>query len=190
MVEKAGHKRTLASKRAEWINEGKPKSSVMADDGEPEPEEVPVTTTQGRLDAPGETSQQRPQTPARLTATDADDVPPDEEDLYGATPVRARPTTVPIRSAPEDEDPDDLDALMAEAEMQTQPYTSSNSRVQQPPAIDDDDDLDALMAEADARTQTRPAGSGNQAPAPAQSGPANDEFADDEAAMAEMGGLW
>lgn len=121
-----------------------------------------------------------------------DDVPPDEEDLYSATPVRARTAVVPIRPAPEEEeDPDDLDALMAEAEMGLRGNTSTNgpTRKAAPPDDDDEDDLDALMAEADAETQRRTANNtGNQAPAKAA--PADDDFEDDEAAMAEMGGLW
>ncbi|KAI0465697.1 replication fork protection component Swi3-domain-containing protein [Xylaria cf. heliscus] len=99
----------------------------------------------------------------------------------------------------EPDDDDDLDALMAETEAAsstTKPTPWTNHR----PAVrtvidddDDDDDLDALMAEAEAHGSTA-----NKPPSskPGTSNTKENEAAahnvdeDEEAAMAEMDGLW
>ncbi|TRX87985.1 hypothetical protein FHL15_011126 [Xylaria flabelliformis] len=96
-------------------------------------------------------------------------------------------------------DDDDLDALMAEAEAEvvaTKPTTLVSHRPATRPVIiddDDDDDLDALMAEAEAHDSTA-----KKLPSPkpgtsnTKEGKATDHDVDEdeEAAMAEMDGLW
>ncbi|KAM0275022.1 hypothetical protein ACHAQH_007628 [Verticillium albo-atrum] len=153
MIEKAGHKRTLQSKRIEWIDELKPRSSapVYEEDGE---EQVPPVEAgydhqeQRQMNSQTGTAAATPRlkTP---TAHDEGDIP-DEADLYGATPKRP---AVGAASVPRAADPDD------------------------------DDDLEALMAEAETETALTREPEGKAAPAV-------DEFEDDEAAMAEMDGLW
>jgi len=95
----------------------------------------------------------------------------------------------------DDDDDDDLDALMAEAETQG-PSTAKPKVAPKPAAVQpeqDDDDLDALMAEAELGSQPNK----TQTPAPSKGkekekvgDPRGGEFDEDEAAMAEMDGLW
>lgn len=97
--------------------------------------------------------------------------------------------TVPTR--PEPDDDDDLDALMAEAEAESstaRPAELANRRPARRAIIDDDeDDLDALMAEAEAEGATAKKLPHHEPSA----GPTNHEVdEDEEAAMAEMEGLW
>lgn len=54
--------------------------------------------------------------------------------------------------------------------------------------LEDEDDLEALMAEAKAADPAT--GDASKAPAPGVPGPTGADFADEEAAMAEMDGLW
>lgn len=152
MVEKAGHKRQVALKRMEWIDEAKPKPWKAHDEYEdaidppvPEIDQMahmqshPKDTTKG-------TTTQRPQTPEAGV--------PDEEDIYEATPVgRTRDQVQQISNQTSDEP--------------------------------EDDDLDALMAEAELASQTAKAN-----PRQSHGTPIADSFADEEAAMAEMDGLW
>lgn len=163
MVEKAGHKKKLAIARMDWINEGKPKS--RGGDGDEEDLELrPIST----LEQP-----ERPATPS-----EARDVP-DDDDLYDATPRRAPPTVPVVNDEP---DPDDLEALMAEAAGQD---TSQNQKV---PARDDEpvDDLDALIAETESHDTGGEKNGG--AGKPQTPGPA-DDFTEEEAVMQEMEGL-
>ncbi|EGY23494.1 Chromosome segregation in meiosis protein 3 like [Verticillium longisporum] len=154
MVEKAGHKRTLQSKRIEWIDELKPRASAAADDEDEKPRADEGPRQHGD-DTGGEAMAQRngraemtaantrPKTPMAL---DEDDVP-DEADLYGATPKRtaAGTTSVPRPADPDDED--DLEALMAEAEAETGPRREPEGKVA--PAVNDYEDDEAAMAEMD-----------------------------------------
>ncbi|GKT51289.1 chromosome segregation in meiosis protein 3 [Colletotrichum spaethianum] len=149
MVEKAGHKKQIALKRMDWINEGKPKP-WEADEDRTEENAEPTAQKDMTLLVPAEGTgpeQQRPKTP------EGGDVP-DEDDIYGATLL------APVRS---------------------QDKERSRRRTEEP----EDDDLDALMAEADAATQAQ--AQLRQKPA---AKPAAEDFADEEAAMAEMDGLW
>lgn len=206
MVEKAGHKRVLASQRLKWIDEFKPKSSVVLDEEEEEEDIAAAagTTASTRAGRPnGAANGDSTKTPA--PTGDADDVPDDLEDLFGATPIRPKPAAAPqgpsttngATLGDDDDFPgeDDLDALMAEAGGQA---TGDKGRGQGQgqsggPAEDGEDDLDALMAEAEANTQRPGGGAGGAASnGKAASGQRDqqDDFADEEAAMAEMGGLW
>jgi replication fork protection complex subunit Csm3/Swi3 len=166
MVEKAGHKKRMVIARNQWIKEGEPKSG-NGDDELEETGDLPETAT-GHAQAAALPA--RPATPPRNQ-----DVP-DDDDIYGVTPIaQRRPRTVANFDEP---DEDDLEALMAEAEGQDAPP---------PPQVvgPDDDELEALMAEAENETASNTATSANNAPKP----PVN-EYADEEAAMAEMEGLW
>ncbi|UNI22345.1 chromosome segregation in meiosis- protein [Purpureocillium takamizusanense] len=164
MVEKAGHKKRVMTARNEWINEGRPKSGADEDEYEARDnghDDATVDVEHGTDATAG--GLERPQTPLQ-------DVPGDD-DLYAATP-RARTAT--RRDVPED---DDLDALIAEAEGQDLPSNKTRQSHTEP----DEDDLDALIAEAEgqdaaASSNTKSASTGD-----------GDEFADEEAAMLEMG---
>ncbi|KAJ2995244.1 hypothetical protein NUW58_g1333 [Xylaria curta] len=98
----------------------------------------------------------------------------------------------------EPDDDDDLDALMAEAEAEpsfTKPTRPTHHKPAAKPIIDDDeDDLDALMAEAEAEDEVSTA---RKSPSPkvamitkGSSMVVHDVDKDEEAAMAEMEGLW
>ncbi|CAG8959846.1 hypothetical protein HYFRA_00001755 [Hymenoscyphus fraxineus] len=138
MVEKMGHKKMMQSARVEWINEGKPRSSVHEDSIFDEPElpagekDVREKTPQRTAPIFEKTLTERPKTPSGSNLDDLFD----DDDLYDATPkpVRANPTDSGSQSntaegsksifgprketAPDDEVPDDdLDALLAEEEM-------------------------------------------------------------------------
>lgn len=155
MVEKIGHKKIIAHKRLEWINEGKPKpwegDDALEENVDTSAEGSGQTETPGpntetgiAIVAPLSTTAQRPKTPEG-------DIP-DEDDIYGATPE-------------------------GQGRSQTQRQTLEGPE-------NEEDDVDALMAEADAANQAQP-------PLQQQNNqPARDDFADKEAAMAEMDGLW
>lgn len=168
MVEKAGHKKKLMAARNEWINDGKPKTSATFEEylNQPtlEDEEAAQVTAQ------------RPSTPSG-----GNDIPEDD-DLYGATPRRTG-RTVPVVNNDEP-DADDLEALMAEAQGQDSSHKEKPQGQDEP----EDDDLDALIAEAeDQDTSANKTGSSQKT----DPKPANDhDFADEEAAMQEMEGLW
>lgn len=170
MVEKAGHKKRVVTARNDWINEGKPKDHLANEEEEDlfgenntsQPADAEPTTTT--------TETSRPKTPQQ------DNDVPDDDDLYDATPRAAR-HTLPIRNDVPEED--DLEALIAEAEGQDAAPKPSKPSEPEP----DGDDLDALIAEAE----------GHDDQAANKSGPeptGRDDFADEEAAMQEMDGLW
>lgn len=166
MVEKAGHNKQLQRMRVEWINEGKPKASVV-DDGA----DLQVTEDdQLNGDAPPRQSERiapifekaasgGPETP------DLDDLF-GEEDIYGATPVGARKKSAAIERGGEPDD-DELDALLAETEANglTRPSKGAYQSIfgggkpgaGAPPmrVAEEHDDLDALLAEAEAEQPTR-----------------------------------
>ncbi|OLN94094.1 Chromosome segregation in meiosis protein 3 [Colletotrichum chlorophyti] len=98
--------------------------------------------------------------------------------LTPSTIAQHRPKT------PDGDVPDDDDIYGATPQIQSR--TREEERLRLPPEEPDDDDLDALMAEADAATQVRM--SSRQALSDKQAPVDVDE--DEEAAMAEMDGLW
>lgn len=178
MVEKAGHKKRVTAARTEYINEGKPQSTVPADDnddlfGEGDGDEPTLPPLNSGPDAP---ISERPKTPEHN-----DDIPDDDDDLYDATPRASRPA-LPIRNDKQLEE-DDLEALIAKAEGQ------GRKKNLDPQAEPDENDLDALIAEAEGQDQNRqddrPANNKDSG-----SGQGGDSFDDDEAAMQEMEGLW
>ena len=161
MVEKIGHKKRITVARGEWIEEGRPRvGGDTAEDDDFVPPAPDAAPNQATLT-------ERPKTPTpanRSTAAAADDIP-DDDDLYGATPVRNRTAD----AVPED---DDLDAMMAAAEAHDQeqrsrPALSNNNPPQpkaQPENEPDEDDLDALMAESEAVDKSSGAVKGRDRP--------------------------
>jgi replication fork protection complex subunit Csm3/Swi3 len=207
MVEKLGHNKMVQKMRVDWINEGRPKSSVVADGGDDEepteerhePDEATAPRQADRI-AP---IFERAANGARPSTPPQDDLFGD--DIYGSTPIGAVKGGRAADTAGEP-DQDELDALMAEMDQEPsaparpaagavksifgngKPKTGEGSNPR--PVEADDDDLDALMAEAEAEAEqgpTRPAGGAARRSRPA---PALADFNDEEEAMAEMGGLW
>ncbi|KAL2209573.1 Swi3-domain-containing protein [Sarocladium strictum] len=171
MVEKAGHKKRLASARNEWISQ----RSKQTDDDDENTEEN--TRSAAHFSAAVNGTTDKPSTPLR-------DVP-DDDDLYDATPRAARQTAPPA-DVPED---DDLDALMAEAEANDRSKRSDpTSTGHKASGEDNADELDALIAEAEGTSNgSEQVSNGDASKKPEGS---NDDFADEEAAMQEMDGLW
>ncbi|KAI9904456.1 hypothetical protein N3K66_000985 [Trichothecium roseum] len=165
MVEKLGHKKQIITARNDWISEGRPGRKDEEENLESAPE--------------------NPKTPARNGDDNNDDGVPDDEDIWGATPKASR------AERPRDEpDDDDLAALMAEAESQDAPR-GAHERPAAAAGPDDgpeDDDLDALMAEA--AEQDAGGGSSNGKGASQARPTPHTDFADEEAAMQELEGLW
>ncbi|ESZ95167.1 hypothetical protein SBOR_4467 [Sclerotinia borealis F-4128] len=134
MVEKLGHKRMIQSARMDWIDEGKPKSSVHEDSLFDEPE-LPPRNDNGREKSASRiapifenTASERPKTPVPNRDLDFDD-------MYDATPKVVRQTP---------------------ATQSTSVFGGGNNSLFGPPKVaiagDDgppDDDLDALLAEAE-----------------------------------------
>lgn len=200
MVEKAGHNKMMQKMRADWINEGRPKSNVTADGGD---DDEPAGEQQQDSEAPEAPQADRIAPIFERTASGArPSTPPLEdpfEDIYGATPTGGRKSGRAAGAGGEP-DQDELDALMAEMEQEpsvpARPTGGATKSIfgdgkpkaaEKPkPAEPDDDDLDALMAEAEAEQgPTRPPGAGASS---SKAAPA--EFDDEEEAMAEMDGLW
>ncbi|KAG5995110.1 hypothetical protein E4U54_002930 [Claviceps lovelessii] len=191
MVEKAGHKKRVVVARNEILNEGKPKPRDPEEDAHPDlgrDLDAPALRTgggDGRAPSTGDRPDgDRPATPARDSGV------PDEEDLYDATP-RNRTTRPPQPQAddiPGDED--DLDALIAEAEsgdLAAPAVTTQSAAQARPIDMAEEDDLDALIAEAETRE------SNGKSPTSAQGhngGEKGDDFAEEEAAMQDMDGIW
>lgn len=168
MVEKAGHNKQLQRMRVDWINEGKPRASVV-DDGadvqatEDDQQNGDAPPRQSERIAPifDKTASGRPKTP------DLDDLF-GEDDVYRATPVDTRKTGATETGGEPDDD--ELDALMAETEASgparpTKPssgvyqsiFGGGKPRAAVPPTRveEEDDDMDALLAEAEAEQSSR-----------------------------------
>ncbi|KAI1343459.1 Swi3-domain-containing protein [Xylariaceae sp. FL0016] len=199
MVEKTGHKKYMRIKRLEWIDEGRPKPSVTADEDDlfgdsNEAEEREAAVFPARVAPIFQTQNvERSKTPVQ------DDLFGDDEDIYNATPKRSK-TTAPTNSMfgnggqqdGGEPDEDDLDALMAEEEAQRTATTSifgngnsNNNKSVQQGDEPDEDDLDALMAEAEAERQPKPVNQTGK-PKPKSSHPFLDDDEDDlDALMAE-----
>jgi len=124
---------------------------------------------------------------------------PDEDDLDAlmaeAEAHRPAPTSIfgtgKVVQTQHEPDEDDLDALMAEAEantFSTRPTKPANKAV----PSDEEDDLDALMAEAEAQssTTTKPPTEENGTKNKGGATVSNSVDEDEEAAIAEMDGLW
>lgn len=166
MVEKAGHNKMMHTQRVEWINEGRPKTSVIEGGADQESAEVMGERTEA---APKQASRIAPifntvANDSRPKTPDADDLfNDDNDDIYNATPIDVRKNRL-TREAEGEPHEDEIDALMAESESlmrgpaaarPTRDVIGSifgngtpNHRAQAQNG--DDDDLDALIAEAEA----------------------------------------
>ena len=159
MVEKAGHKTSMHKARVDLINEDKPGRS--SDD---------AAATEDHGHDALESAESNPQPDAALDGL-------------------AR-TSGPIDAIQEGQHPDgdELDALMAEAEAPPIPIarTAAISTEPAPRTVTsgelDDDDLELLMAEAESHSNGLSLRHG-------QTSQVQDGFADEEEAMAEMGGF-
>ncbi|KAF4119468.1 replication fork protection complex subunit Csm3/Swi3 [Geosmithia morbida] len=167
MVEKAGHKKKLMAARHSWIDEGKHKALGGDKDAEvamaaPETLEPKLPST---FTAPSE--QQCQQTPQQ------DDYP-DDDDLYGSTPQKKSPPVhVDVPGS------DELDGLMAEAEQRDAPQSNGRQDQIAVQQNEPEDDMDALVAEAENHDRNGKS-----------EGARDPDFAEEEAAMQEMDGLW
>jgi replication fork protection complex subunit Csm3/Swi3 len=167
----------------EWINEGKPRSSVHEDSIFDQPP-LPRRENDGReKTAPRiapifeKTASERPKTPVREVDADAE-----MNDLYDATPRASRQTQGAA---------DSQDSLFGGRSIISKPVNG--------PAVDDgpdEDELDALLAEEEMMqaeetmqaksTGAKLASTASKAPAPQD----DNNFDDEMEAMAEMDGLW
>lgn len=206
MVEKAGHNKAMHLQRVAWINEGRPKTSVIDDGGDAEPNHQEQQT--GEL-ATKQTERIAPifnkaATSARHETPDVDDLFGDEDDIYNATPTGTRKTGTITESRAEP-DEDELDALMAMAEAEssgpTKPATTNGGGIAKsifgngkpkataPAQNQEEDDLDALIAEAEAEQASRkkltPASAGGNAEPPKTGGAGGYDDDDLDALMAE-----
>ena len=176
MVEKAGHKRQLQTMRMEWINEGRPKSSVREDsifdeqslppkEGDEREKAAPAIapifekTVTGRESTPG------PEGHTEMVI----------DELYDATP----------RAPRRDQNPaDSQDSLFGGRN--NEPGLGNSMGGNEDPH---EDDLDALLAEEDMMREAPNMGlvsTANKQPTSHD----DDAFEDDMEAMAEMNGLW
>jgi replication fork protection complex subunit Csm3/Swi3 len=164
MVEKEGHKRHMQTVRQGWIDEGKPRSSVHEDSIFDEPalprndagREQMATRNAPVFDIAARPVSDVSQRERLRTPAHGDRV--DDDNIYDATPRAPRVAPAVPESAAvsggsifgprkDAEEPDDLDALFADEEMEENGAFSTPR-----PAIaatDEQDDLDALLAEAE-----------------------------------------
>lgn len=170
MVEKAGHNKQLQHHRVDWINEGRPKTSVVDEGGDAADDNDAAATTTGNsastriapiFDKPAASG--RPKTP------DFDNLFGEEDDIYNATPVGARKNG-PAAATGDEPDEDELDALMA-MDAASGPTTSTTKpsagagamkslfgdgkpKAAAAPRVepDDFDDWDAMLADAEEET--------------------------------------
>ena len=165
MVEKTGHKRLMTTSRLEWINEGRRKTSgIDAGDNVFDALEI------------------RPENSKQTTQ------PAHKETHNGTKPAAPAPAEVPSTPPRASDIPDDDDLYdhTPGAKVPGPSLIPAKPPQNSAPA-DDDDDLDALIAEAEVAEATRPQTTNELAVA---ARPGDDGFADEEAAMAEMGHLW
>lgn len=167
MVEKVGHKSKVKELRVEWINEGRPKPSIVDEDVDA------LAAEQDQQDGSAAPKQAERVAPifekaagVRMQTPEADDLFGDVDDIYNATPIGSKRTGAAAETGGEPDD-DELDALMAEAEAggpatttksSAEPYKSlfGDGKPKAAPAQpEDDDDLDALVAEAEAEQGSR-----------------------------------
>jgi replication fork protection complex subunit Csm3/Swi3 len=174
MVEKTGHKKRMQAMRMEWINEGRPRSSVHEDSIFDEPFPPPREDGGKEKTAPRiapifeKTASERPKTPVQ----DAD---AEMDDIYDATPREPRQTQGAT---------DSQDSLFGERPSIFGPVKAARADDGPP-----EDDLDALLAEEEMmRAETaraQPVPTASKAPAPA-----DNNFDDEMEAMAEMDDMW
>ncbi len=173
IIEKLGHTKRMQTMRREWIDEGKPKSSInegtiqqqcspteheRSDGAKPNPAGSASFSDTGTV-----LPQQSPSTPPRKVL-DTD------EELYTATPGAVRNTMV----VPEDVQPGN-----------GSPSVPGDGARAQP----EEDELDMLLAEDAAKTDDLQA-ENNGDTRKALKSVASDDFEDEMEAMAGMDGMW
>lgn len=165
-----GHKKMMQVARMEWINEGKPHSSVHDDSifnepAEPRADDEVREKTASRI-APifEKTTAERPKTPEK---DDLDDLFGDDDAIYDATPKATTRKEVQNSGPPnnslfggatasmfgpakevstEEEFPeDDLDALLQEEAMMQDTNQSKNTSKPGPATDNFDDEMDAMQ---------------------------------------------
>ncbi|KAI4724719.1 Swi3-domain-containing protein [Aureobasidium sp. EXF-10728] len=172
MIEKLGHKKRMQMMRREWIQEGKPKPPRDDDEEDfviPNEDAIPEDNTR-------HATEERPSNVESRTEAQSD----------GGAPTRDNHNPF----GEEEPDEDELDALLAESEAAPAPDVSKQNKTQ--PAEDqepDEDELDALMAE-DAMNDSVPkslfGGPVSSTTTTNTASRPQDEFDDDEEAMAGM----
>ena len=164
-----GHKRQMQTARMEWINEGRPKTSLQEDYLFDEPalpaayyDESEKSIT--RIAPVSENTAKRPKTPDGKNNTEMDD-------LYDATPRAARKPALT-----------ETEGLHREGT-----GTGSLFGPARVPVVDDrapEDDLDALLAEEDMMQDATV--KAQAVPTPGEFAPQKSSFDDEEEAMADM----
>jgi len=166
MVEKLGHKKRIQMMRMDWINEGKPKEPVQEDSIYDEPM-LPPREVSDRNNAPPRIAPifEKSQT-ERLKTPDING--DSDDDIYDATPrisrTQGREATIqatetgslfgPRKTAVPEEPDDDLDALLAEQEMEEvsaekRPGVTSQDNSMAAPEPDFDDEMEAMAEMGD-----------------------------------------
>jgi len=198
MVEKLGHTKRMQVSRRAWIDESKGfrrrededaemRLGDVAGQGEDNDKIFPVRTKESG--------------PGQEQSGDGADAPDDDEldALMGEEPAAAAPPnatgnvpTQPRGPFEDDDGPDEdeLDALLNEESRPAVQPTQQQTTNQKGPFEDDEDEdeLDALLAEEPQKGQINGGPSGNVGGAqPSRNSGKDDDFADDEEAMAEMG---
>lgn len=199
MVEKVGHSKRMQVMRRAWLDDTKPYRKELT----PEAETAGANAVAGepRADlgsSPGEAAGAGPVNGDKATGGSGDGQDDDEldallaesgvNDTYKAEEQRA---TTKRKGPFEEDDEDELDALMAEnpGPAASDPATS---KLQKPLSENepDDDELDALMAEDTESDVMSRAPTGNTSGHHPSAQDRMDDFADDEEALASMGGMW
>lgn len=197
MVEKLGHTKRMQVSRRAWIDESKGfrrrededaemRLGDIAGQGEDNDEIFPA--------APKDSGQGQEQSGGGADAPDDDEL----DALMGEEPAASAPpnTTGHGPTQPrgpfQDDEPDDdeLDALLNEESRPAVQTKQQQTTKQKGPFEDDEDEdeLDALLAEEPQKNQTNGGATGNVGSAQhMQDNGRDDDFADDEEAMAEMG---
>ena len=168
-VEKVGHSKRMQVTRRGWLDATKPRQK------DPSPEREDEVVMSGAL-------------PATASGEDgANDPDSDDEQMFG----QSLSNTEVQNDAPDD---DDLDALLAESSndgpvMNIAPTQRSKGPFEEDEA--DEDDLDALLAEEPSMAASTSVAGGGQSSDGANKiqTSLDDEFADEEEAMADMG-MW
>ncbi|KAL4902878.1 replication fork protection component Swi3-domain-containing protein [Aspergillus multicolor] len=134
MIERLGHSKRLQTMRRTWIDEEKPKPADEALDNEP-------SATESRRSVPKDT----PRSPGRLADMGVD------EDLFIPDITNNQQSAHEAGSAPEDDEFDELDALLREhreePDLGMPTSTGAPGTDSGPPNEDAFDELDALLRE-------------------------------------------
>lgn len=197
MVEKLGHTKRMQVSRRAWIDESKGFRRREDEDAE-----MRLGDVAGQGEDNDEIFPVRPKEsgPGQEQSGGGADAPDDDEldALMGEEPAAAAPPnttgTGPTESRgpfQDDDGPDEdeLDALLNEESRPAVQPTQQTTKQKGPFEDDEDEDeLDALLAEEPQKGQTNGGTAGNVGGAhPSRESERDDDFADDEEAMAEMG---